>query len=264
MDFDFIIKLLAYFIIYSFLGWVLESIVKTWIEKKPVNSGFLHGPLCPIYGFGAIIMFLFLNNLKGKYFLLFVVAFFILSVWEYFVGWLLEKLFHTTYWDYTPNKFNIKGRVCLMNSTFWGILGVVFVEWIHPLIDTQLSSIPMKVLVGCVIAAYLILLVDAIISIIKVKGFENSLQKISELGEAIKEKLEELASNGEEHKLGNKESIQKAIEELKQRQERLTKRVYRHTLRLKKAFPTMQSEKITEFLNNKLDSIKNRTKNKEK
>ena len=81
MDIEFILKLSSYFIIYSFFGWILESIVKTFIEKKPVNSGFLHGPICPIYGFGAIIMFLFLNSLKGKYIIIFIVSFFILSIW---------------------------------------------------------------------------------------------------------------------------------------------------------------------------------------
>lgn len=106
-----IIKILAYFIIYSFFGWVMESALKTYIQKKPVNSGFLYGPFCPIYGFGAIIMFLFLDNFRSNPILLFIISFIILSVWEYAVGWLLEKIFHTKYWDYTENRFNIKGRV---------------------------------------------------------------------------------------------------------------------------------------------------------
>lgn len=123
-----IIKLIAYFILYSFCGWVMESVLKTYLQKKPVNSGFLYGPFCPIYGFGAIIMFLFLEGLKDKPVLLFIVAFFVLSIWEYIVGWLLEKIFKAKYWDYSENKFNIKGRVCLMNSLFWGFLGVVFIR----------------------------------------------------------------------------------------------------------------------------------------
>ena len=125
MDID-IIKILTYFIIYSFLGWLLESVFKTILEKKIVNSGFLHGPFCPIYGIGAIIMYLGLNNFSKYPILVFILGFLILSIWEYIVGWGLEKLFNTKYWDYSKNKFNIKGRVCLMNSLFWGVLGMIF------------------------------------------------------------------------------------------------------------------------------------------
>ena len=89
MDID-IIKILTYFIIYSFLGWLLESAFKTILEKKIVNSGFLHGPFCPIYGIGAIIMYLGLNNFSEYPILVFILGFLILSIWEYIVGWGLE------------------------------------------------------------------------------------------------------------------------------------------------------------------------------
>lgn len=264
MDIEFILKLSSYFIIYSFFGWILESIVKTFIEKKPVNSGFLHGPICPIYGFGAIIMFLFLNSLKGKYIILFIVSFFILSIWEYFVGWALEKVFHTKYWDYTPNRFNIKGRVCLMNSLFWGILGVVFIEWIHPFIDGKLMLVPQNILIFCNVIAYLALLVDFISSVVKVKGFDSKLKLLAEIGENIKEKLEELKNTVQEHRTENIEEMQNVIDELKQKQKTLARKLYKHTIRLKKAFPTMKSENISEFLNQKLDYMKKIGKNKEK
>ena len=92
-----IIKIIMYFIVYSFFGWIMESVLKTVIQKKPVNSGFLYGPFCPIYGFGAIIMFIFLQGFKERPILLFIIAFFVLSTWEYLVGWMLEKIFHTKY-----------------------------------------------------------------------------------------------------------------------------------------------------------------------
>ena len=89
--------ILIYFIIYSFLGWVLESTVRTICEKKIINTGFLIGPFCPIYGFGAIIMILFLNRFENNIILLFLISFMILSIWQYIVGVLLEKLFKTKY-----------------------------------------------------------------------------------------------------------------------------------------------------------------------
>lgn len=125
---EIIYKLLSYFIIYSFVGWILESVYKSIVQKKIVNSGFLYGLYCPIYGFGALIMMLFLEGFKQNLILVFLIAFVVLSIWEYMVGCYLERVFKTKYWDYSNNKFNIKGRVCLLNSIFWGGLGVVFVR----------------------------------------------------------------------------------------------------------------------------------------
>ena len=119
---------LAYLVVYSFLGWVLETIFRSICEKKIINTGFLYGPFCPIYGVGAIIMLFGLNNFKGKYLLVFLISFIVLTLWEYLVGWLLEKVFKTKYWDYSDHKFNFKGRICLTNSIFWGILGVLFIN----------------------------------------------------------------------------------------------------------------------------------------
>ena len=129
------IYLLTYFIIYSFLGWVMESIFRTLWEKKIINTGFLKGPFCPIYGIGAIIMITLLSDLKDAPVLLFLISFIVLTIWEYLVGVLLEKLFKTKYWDYSDHKFNYKGRICLTNSLAWGILGVLFTKYIHPFIE---------------------------------------------------------------------------------------------------------------------------------
>ena len=130
MEYNFI-DILIYFITYSFLGWVMESIFRSVCEKKLINTGFLKGPFCPIYGIGAIIMILFLKNFSNNLILLFFISIIVFTIWEYIVGILLEKLFHTKYWDYSNNKFNFQGRICLMNSIFWGILGVVFIQYIQ-------------------------------------------------------------------------------------------------------------------------------------
>ena len=80
-----IFYILTYFVIYSFLGWVLESVVRTICEKKIINTGFLIGPFCPIYGFGAIIMVLFLDKFKNNIIILFLISFIVLSIWEHFI-----------------------------------------------------------------------------------------------------------------------------------------------------------------------------------
>ena len=105
-----ILKLLLYFFLYSIIGWILESVYKSILEKRVINSGFLHGPYCPIYGFGAVIMLIFLENFEHNLILLFLMGFFILSIWEYLVGFVLEKVYHTKYWDYSESRFNIKAE----------------------------------------------------------------------------------------------------------------------------------------------------------
>ncbi len=253
-NYIYIVKIIMYFIVYSFLGWVMESVIKTVVQKKPVNSGFLYGPFCPIYGFGAIIMFLFLQRFKDNPILLFIIAFFVLSLWEYLVGWMLEKIFRTKYWDYTQNKFNIKGRVCLMNSLFWGFLGVVFIRYIHPFIIEKIDIIKTNDLLFLTVTLSIIMLVDLITSIIKVKNINIKLEKLKEITNTIKEKIDEL-----ETKQINKESLQLAIEELKYKQTTIKRKLLKQTNRLKKAFPTMKSEtieKINEFLKEKRESIR--------
>lgn len=249
-----IIKLIAYFIIYSFFGWVMESILKTYLQKKPVNSGFLYGPFCPIYGFGAVIMFLFLKGFREKPVLLFMISFFVLSIWEYGVGWLLEKIFKAKYWDYSENKFNIKGRVCLMNSLFWGFLGVVFIRHIHPFFVDRIGALPKEVLIFTTSILGIAIVVDLIVSSVKANDIRSKLEKLKELSTTIKEKLEEL-----EGKQINLENIQEIIEELKYKQTKIKRKLLRQSNRLKKAFPTMKSdalEKINEFLYQKKESMK--------
>ena len=96
MEFN-LLKILTYFIIYSFLGWIMESVFRSIYEKKLINTGFLKGPFCPIYGIGAIIMILILNSFKSNMIVLFIISMLVLTIWEYIVGYLLEKIFKTKY-----------------------------------------------------------------------------------------------------------------------------------------------------------------------
>ena len=138
---ELLFELLTYFIIYSFLGWIMESVVRSIAEKKIINTGFLKGPICPIYGIGAVILIIFLESLKDTPVALFVVSMIVFTIWEYLVGVLLEKLFNTKYWDYSDQKYNYKGRICLTNSICWGFLGIMFVKYIHPFTQKCLSYI---------------------------------------------------------------------------------------------------------------------------
>ena len=239
MEYSFL-GIIIYFITYSFLGWVMESIFRSICEKKIINTGFLKGPFCPIYGVGAIIMLLFLKRFSDNLAVLFVVSIVVLTIWEYLVGVLLEKLFHTKYWDYSKNKFNFQGRICLTNSIFWGILGVVFVKYIHPAIENLIEKIDVRILIFVYSILGIVILVDMITSIIKVKNIKVTLEKIEKLNNEIREKLKE-------------ENVQYIIEQLKYKRNKTILRLYKNVYRLKKAFPAINTKEITEVLSKKVE-----------
>ena len=134
-------NLFFYFIIYSFLGWCVEVLYAYKNQKKFVNRGFLHGPICPIYGLCISSMVIVLDNINVTLPLLLILATIVISTIEYLTGYILEKLFKTKYWDYTDDPFNIHGRICLHFSIMWGITSVGVVKIIHPLIKYIVTSI---------------------------------------------------------------------------------------------------------------------------
>ena len=239
MEYSFL-EIIIYFITYSFLGWVMESIFRSISERKIINTGFLKGPFCPIYGVGAIIMLLFLKKFADNLAVLFIVSVVVLTIWEYLVGVLLEKLFHTKYWDYSKNKFNFQGRICLTNSIFWGILGVVFVKYIHPAIENLIEKIDVRILIFVYSILGIVILVDMITSIVKVKNIKVTLEKIEKLNNEIREKLKE-------------ENVQYIIEQLKYKRNKTILRLYKNVYRLKKAFPAINTKEITEVLSKKVE-----------
>ncbi len=262
-----LIEITTYFIIYSFLGWVMESIVRSICEKKIINTGFLRGPFCPIYGIGATIMFLFLEGFENKPILLFIIAIIILTAWEYLVGIFLEKAFHTKYWDYSDHKFNFQGRICLTNSICWGILGVLFVKYIHPFIQQIIGKIDTNLVNYIMAILFTVFVADTIVSVIHVKNIKATLENIENINKEIKEKLKEiraLKKAKKEEKSITTENIQQVIEKLKKKRNRTILHLYKNVHRLKKAFPAINTNEITQVLNQKIELRKKRVKNKEK
>lgn len=240
----------------------MESIFRSFCEKKLINTGFLYGPFCPIYGLGAIIMILLLDVFKTNIFVLFLMSVLILTAWEYVVGWLLEKIFKTKYWDYSDHKFNIKGRVCLTNSIAWGILGVIFTKYLNEFVFNIINKIPNNINIILLVIVSIYLIIDIIISVIDMGTLKNNIDRLSEIGKNLKEKLEELkgTTGNLTIKQITKEDIEQKIEELKMQQTKLKDNLIKRTTRLKEAFPTMKSKVITEFLNQR--KIEERRRNK--
>src|SRR4030042_6782378 len=124
------------FAVYSFMGWIIESVYRSITQRKFINAGFLLGPFIPIYGFGALFVIILDHVLAGWHFFPKLIAYgFVLTAVEYSVSFLFEKIFALKLWDYSSNKFNVQGRVCLLFSTFWTALALVFVPFIHPTVS---------------------------------------------------------------------------------------------------------------------------------
>ena len=121
------------YIIYSFIGWVIEVIATSKDNKGFVNRGFLIGPYCPIYGTCALLMILILPN-QENIFLLFLMSLLICSISEYLTSYVMEKLFKARWWDYSSRRFNLNGRICLKISLGFGLLGVILVRYVNPFI----------------------------------------------------------------------------------------------------------------------------------
>ena len=164
-------KFTIYFFIYSFLGWLLEVIFALFVLGTFVKRGFLYGPLCPIYGCGAVLLIFVLGKTNGKKTLEFFVSMIVFSIFEYFVSYILEMAFGLRWWDYTNDFLNLNGRISIAYSIAWGFIGVIFYEKIHPRIEKWLKKLNNKINynIESIITAILVIItiVDFVFSTIK-------------------------------------------------------------------------------------------------
>ncbi len=152
------------FLIYSFLGWLMEVIVVSINNKKLMARGFLIGPLCPIYGTGALLITFALANYFHDPFILFVMSTIFGGILEYFTNYIMEKIFKTRWWDYSHKKLNLNGRISLDSSIAFGFLGVITVYILNPFFINILHMIPNIVMTILTIALLILLIIDCIIS----------------------------------------------------------------------------------------------------
>jgi len=136
---------LFYFFLFAFFGWLMETAYSFVMLGHFTKRGFLYGPLCPLYGYGALILILFLGKYRKHSFKLFVYSAVIFSVFEYITSYVLEVLFHSYWWDYTNDFFNLNGRISIFYSFAWGIIAILFINHIYPFLKKKVNSILAKV-----------------------------------------------------------------------------------------------------------------------
>lgn len=167
-SFDYIILL---FFIYAFIGWLLETLYAIYNFGHFVKRGFLFGPICPIYGFGAVILVKYMKKYKNNSIKLFLYSIIIFSVFEYVASFALNALFAEKWWDYSNEFFNLNGRISIFYSFIWGIFSILFVNNIHPfikkIVDNVLTHIPYWLQISILYIFTITYFFDTITSIIK-------------------------------------------------------------------------------------------------
>lgn len=192
------------FIAYSFIGWLIEIVNVGFIEKKIINRGFLIGPYCPIYGVGAVLLTLWLDTNTNDLFGVFVKAMVICASLEYVTSYLMEKLFGTRWWDYSNNRFNINGRICLETMIPFGIGGCILVYIVSPFIVSIYELLPSTALTIISSILFIIFIIDFIISFKIINNFKKTISNVR------RDATEEIAKRVR-NELSNKSYLKKRL-----------------------------------------------------
>ncbi len=180
---------LLYFIIYSFIGWCIETVYLSLSKGHFVSRGFLIGPFCCIYGFGAVFLIKLLKHFKHNMFLVFTGASVIATLLEYIAGMLMRLLFNIVLWDYSHELFNVHGFICLRASITWGLMSVIALYFIHPFIRLVVSSVPLSFKSFMLPILSLCVILNIIVSSVYAWGIGIDLSHL----EAISIKLKSMA-----------------------------------------------------------------------
>ena len=183
------------FFTYAILGWCLEVAFHALVTGKFINRGFLNGPWCPVYGFGASAVLACLLPLRGSVPLLFLGSLLVTSALEWLTGFVLEQLFHKRWWDYSDEPFNLNGYICLRFSLAWGLACLLVVDFIHPTVLWLIARLPHAlgvVLLGVLLAAILLDLTATVRTIAKLN---RRLRQIDEAAAQLHAISDEIGGN---------------------------------------------------------------------
>ena len=184
-------QILWYFVIYSFAGWCVEVVFHAMKAHRLVNRGFLNGPVCPVYGFGVVLVFaavhLIVDGSGGSLqdislIMLYPLGVILTTSVELLGGYMLDKTFHARWWNYSNEKFNFRGYICLKFSLLWG-LGVVFlVKFAHPFIDrATVQFLPYIVGIWIILVLIIAYFADFVVSVLIMLKFNHSLEELDQI-----------------------------------------------------------------------------------
>lgn len=174
------------FFFYCFCGWVWESCYVSLCQRRWVNRGFLQGPLLPIYGSGAIIILFVTLPVAGNLGLVWLLGMLAATALEYVTGDVMERLFKVRYWDYSKQKFNLNGHICLSSSIAWGFFSILLVRFIHPPIARLLADVPSWLVDPLALALTIAFTVDVVQSVQAALDLKDVLTKLAEENEDLR------------------------------------------------------------------------------
>lgn len=252
-------KLILFFIIYSFLGWISEVSYAFYNRRIFINRGFLYGPICPIYGLGLVIVIILTNNIKNNLFLLFIFATLITSLLEYITGFLLEKLFHSKWWDYTDDPLNLHGRICLHFSIMWGLATTIIIKIIHPIINFFIDIIPLQSTKYTLYSSIVILLLDFSFTLKSLTQLKPVLAELLKIRNELRRRYTHIISSTKIKTLERIEITELNLKELINRYNTYCSNLSFNHRRLLKAFPTvsiLRVENLVKQIKEKLLQLK--------
>ena len=194
------------FMFYSFAGWLMEVCVGILQRHKVVNRGFLVGPICPIYGSGALILSFVLREPENP-FVIFCVAVVGSAILEYVVSYMMEKLFRVRWWDYTNRAFNLNGRICLESVVSFGVIGVLILKFINPWLLSIIGGLPLNFMIALAIILFVWVIFDIALSLWLIVGVRVTVGTMqADATEEISQHVQEILSgtNNSQSKKNNK------------------------------------------------------------
>ena len=221
---------------YSFIGWVYESIVCSIEEKRLINRGFLNGPICPVYGFGGLLVIAVLYNRTDNLLLMFLSCMLLTTTLEYITAITLEKLFDVRWWDYSSYPFNFQGRICLLGSVVFAVLATLTLRFLHPFTLEVLDRIQEGIILT--VAGVLVLLValDLFVTVRHLLRLNGRMQTIQQQVNQFMDKQIKRAEGLKSTLLERFEESEFYTEQVK----RLFDLGKRQNIRLLRAFPKLR------------------------
>ena len=189
------LKLFYLFITYAILGWLMEVAIVSFHKKKWTSRGFLIGPWCPIYGWGAIFITILLRKYYNDIWSLFVNSFILGSVLEYLTSYIMEKIFKARWWDYSNHKFNLNVRISLTTSLGFGVLGVLVVKVFNPFFMKLPDNLPVIIFNIAMIVVFLIFISDTIFSFAVISNIKKTSTNQKDITEISTEELKKALKN---------------------------------------------------------------------
>ena len=205
-------ELFHIFMFWAFIGWGIEVCWMTLETGEYQNRGFLNMPICPIYGFGVIMVVVFFRPLSHTFLPLFAVTSILCTTFELLVGLGMEKMFHARWWDYSHEKFNYKGYICLKISILWGMGCVIVVRIVHPMVEKFIDFMPVRLGLGLIVLWSVLIVIDLISSICAVNKLNNRLKQLDEVSKIMLLSAVKIGENLSNETLEIKEKYDHMIE----------------------------------------------------